>query len=77
MLYFFSPPPPDLGLYDLVDFSFVAVGWMILLTIGGRGVFGRPHMISLFAIWQLIIAESSIPKRVYAQYSLFTWDTND
>ena len=47
--------------------DFVSVGWMIFLTLGGRGSLARPHMISLFTIWQLKIAGSGIPKWVSAQ----------
>ena len=47
----FYQPPPGPGMSVLGGFSFIAVGWMILLTLGGRGSLDRPHMISLFAIW--------------------------
>ena len=76
VLSFFSSLPPGPGMFALGGFYFVAVGWMILLTLGGRGIFAWPHAISLFTIWQLRIADSGIPKRVSVQWSLVTWDTN-
>ena len=64
-------------MYALGGLAFSKVGWMILLTLGEREMFSRPHMIPLFTIWKLRIDRSGIPKRVSAQYPLVTWDTND
>ena len=64
VLYFFYPPPPGPCLSALGGLDFFTVGWMILLTIVGRGSLARTHRISLFTICQLRIAESGIPKWV-------------